>query len=873
MNSTNSESIFENVSWEDLPEIRQRMGYQSFYDSLFEYERNKYQSYLNNYQEQHFKSKLMKLLFHWDKSILVKQMIQEVKKYICKQTGIEEIEEKEEKEQKEKEQEEKEQQLDINSCFNIPKEIEINIDDYDTQKELEIKLKEILSKVENDRTNKIYFAYKSIELAIKLINISDNSEKYKQLKLTVLGKINEFIKDPQMDCLKNKLAEFYKKLGGLTETIKSKCADWELTEACLLEFLYFKQTPSFIVTNLLDTDPEDYHDVLTLNGEKYKYTYFIWRREGDPNLIRAREDEIITRENFKKYSRFQTVGWSVKQLRTFFNINILPIILQKSNININVNLPNYKEIIDNVLFKSKLNKLIDEYITTNTIAINTNNLSEIKEKINASLNNLKDLSPYSITRYMDDNIFYFFIAQLMKQQAIVQKSLQEKIQNIQTKIENKTGTGSKYKWQRMCAKLGNLEIEQLRELAVIENISNYQMKSKRELCKEFEEILQRKINEQRRQMIQYIPEPEKPRDTKNKKLNEQLNKLFTRHIQNNLTDSEKKHKQRYPKQYSQKCQNSDSLTGDDLTDIKPEFFFTYKHNNKIFCEDIRILYDQIQRGIDENPYDRTPLSPELIETIKKTYKKLKATMLSLKDTQVEEEAIPLESVLTSKTADLLGLLFHHAPIENFLHCDQNIFREFVMYLEDEHILSNREAEHIISLRDLQAQKIGLVDLLTMKIRNDPNVVDGFSSMASNITDVYNRVFTDELASDQESSEQESINEPLQNESDNIIIQRKAMIFFSKLQNVPGINHLNIVRTGSAKISDLIRYLIDANVFEIRLLDEWTRTGLLSREGVPIEANLVKLKIEVLQKLINIIQDTPDAAETISNIVRTHDIFN
>ena len=61
----------------------------------------------------------------------------------------------------------------------------------------------------------------------------------------------------------------------------------------------------------------------------------------------------------------------------------------------------------------------------------------------------------------------------------------------------------------------------------------------------------------------------------------QLNELFKRHIQNNLTDAEKKHKQRYPEQYSQKCQNTDSILGDDVNDIKPEFFFTYKHNNII----------------------------------------------------------------------------------------------------------------------------------------------------------------------------------------------------------------------------------------------------------------------------------------------------
>jgi hypothetical protein len=536
--------------------------------------------------------------------------------------------------------------------------------------------------------------------------------------------------------------------------------------------------------------------------------------------------------------------------------------------------------------------------------------------------------------------------------------------NIRTRIEKKQSTEFKYKWQQMCAKLTKWDIEQLRELAVIENIPNYQIKSKRELCKEFEEILQRKIDDHRRQMIRYIPDPEKPSDAKDT----QLNELFERHIQNNLTPNEQRHKQRYPQQYSQKCQNNDSLLGDSLTDIKPEFFFTYKHNNKIFCDDIRILYDQvIKRQEINNPYDRTPLSQEVIKSIEKTYNKLKDTMLSLKDEE-NEQPVPLQSILTSKTTDLLALFFHHAPMENFIYSDEIAFTDFVMYLKIDSILSEREAQYIMDLPDLQSQKIGLVDLLTMKIRNDENVIDGFSSMASSITDIYNNVFTDQLdspipsepsptdessepsptdessepsptdessepsptdessepsptgesseqpftfrfedlnfetddtdisddesyqpssvGSDDESyqsqssltsDEESEISSPTQSnsqqESDNIVIQRKAIVFISNLTNVPDINYLNIIRTNSQKIADFIRYLIEANILNAYVLYEWTQTGLLSQEGVLIETNLPKLKIKLLEKLIEIIQDTPNTAEIISNIIRTHNIFN
>jgi hypothetical protein len=864
MASENLQSIFETTPFEDWGGIRDKMGYPSFYDSLFEYERNKYQIYLNNYQQVgHYKSNVINFFNNNGK-----QIVQEFKRYICEKIGIDKGQETT------VEEHEPVEQVDIDSCFNIPKEQQINIDDYNTQDEIKRKLSDLLHSIDDTDVAEMkrYLAYKSIEFAVKGIYISPGEAQYKRLKKTVIGKIEEYVDDTRMACVKHKLKEFYKKLTGYAyKKTYSKCDDWELTEECIREFIYFNKTPSFIVENVLNTEPEDYSDVLTLDGERYKYTYFIWRREGDPNTRRADQGEVVTRENFKNYSRFDTVGWSTKQLRTFFATNIVPIILQKCNIAINVNLPNYKNIIDEALYKAKLNSLIDEYINTNTISINMNYISEIREKLkDLSKDRLENISPYRLSLNMGNRLYYF-ISRLMKQQAIVQKSLQEKIINIKTRVANKSGKGIKYKWQSMCAKLQTWDIQQLRELAAIENIDNYQMKSKRELCKEFEEILQRKINDQRRQMIRYIPEPEKPENPKDK----QLNDLFERHIQNNLTESEKKHKQRYTEQYSQKCQNNDSLSGDDLTDIKPEFFFTYKHNNKIFCDDIRVLYEQvIERGQRKSPYDRTPLSPELIRFIETTYEKLRDTMISLKDEEVEEEPIPLQSILTSKTTDLSGLLFAHAPVENFLQCDQNIFKEFAMYLEDGGVISNRESQYIFNLPDLQSRKIALVDLLTMKIRNDENVFDGISSMASNITDIYNSVFTDELESESTISQETSPSQIQQgSEDENQIIQRKAIIFISKLSNVSGITPLNITRTSGTKISDFIRYLIEGDILNIQVLYGWTQTNLLSEEGVPIEASLTKLKIELLQKLINIIEWFPDTAQTISNIIRTHNIFN
>jgi hypothetical protein len=114
----------------------------------------------------------------------------------------------------------------------------------------------------------------------------------------------------------------------------------------LLEYIYFDQSPSIISTK----------DKLTINNENFYYNYFIWRRTGDPNIIKAPPELEITKDNFKKFSASHSVGWSVKQLKTYFITQILPIILQKSGLNINVNLKGYKRIINNFGWKRILYK-------------------------------------------------------------------------------------------------------------------------------------------------------------------------------------------------------------------------------------------------------------------------------------------------------------------------------------------------------------------------------------------------------------------------------------------------------------------------------------------------------------------------------------
>jgi hypothetical protein len=322
---------------------------------------------------------------------------------------------------------------------------------------------------------------------------------------------------------------------------------------------------------------------------------------------------------------------------------------------------------------------------------------------------------------------YKLIIELKATQVKVRSGLESKIEKIRERIEQKKLPKKyTYRWQRMCAKLTSLDIEELRELAQIEGIPYYNMKSKRELCQDFSEKLEEIIRQQRRQKIRYIKED--PEDPNN--------------IHNNLTNEEKQHKQRYPELYSKKCYNDESvLSSDDVSDIKNEFLFTYEHNGKIWCEDIRALYKYvIENKQRKHPYDRTPLSDKLVNLIKDTYKKLQKTMITLEDSE-EVPQLSKSSILTSKATSFVSFLYHPNPVSLFLESKSIIFNEFLMYLEEEDIVSQREISNILNLKDLLDKKIALVDLLTLKIKNDTNIIDGVSSMAVNITNVYNSVFS------------------------------------------------------------------------------------------------------------------------------------
>jgi hypothetical protein len=296
----------------------------------------------------------------------------------------------------------------------------------------------------------------------------------------------------------------------------------------------------------------------------------------------------------------------------------------------------------------------------------------------------------------------------------IQKSLNKKLLKIKTRVENQGLSGKyKYKWERMCAKLTKLDLEDLRELALVEGIKFVHMKSKRELCKELYE-----------------------------KLDQMIADLSI---------------------YSGQCQNDVSvLTSDNVPKnlqdmdqpdfIKSQYLFTYKHNGFVYCDDIRALYKyinesgrvwnrQTEQYEYKHPDTSSPLSQANVRAIYRAYSQLEEKIITLDDTEEQVEQLTPKQILSSFASTFSSKLMTGVKsIQLFIDCEQNKFKEFLTTLRSEDILTQNELNNITG--DLIKQKTDLVRILILKIDNDTVVTNGvrFSGISTIITEIYNETF-------------------------------------------------------------------------------------------------------------------------------------
>ena len=472
----------------------------------------------------------------------------------------------------------------------------------------------------------------------------------------------------------------------------------------IMEYIYFRESPTG------KFGEGGVEDEVEINNKIYRWHYFMWIRPGDPNLQQAPESEIITPQIMDNYNiTNKDFGWSTKQIKTFYKSIIVPYLLQKYLPEINSNHRRYKYIINRVLpFKKNSAYIIKQFLkNNNSLQLN----EEIIQKV------LFDKSDRFYKFFYFDDIYskiYELLGQLKYRQVKIQESLNIKLLRIKTRVEEQSLPGKyKYKWERMCAKLTKLDLEELRELALIEGITFVHMKSKRELCKELYE-----------------------------KLDQMVADLST---------------------YAQQCQNDFSvLTSDNVPKnlqdmdqpdfIKSQYLFTYKHNGLVYCDDIRALYKYINESgrvwnktLNKyeymHPDTRSALSESNVRAIERTYNNLDQKIITLNDeSNVTPDMTPQQILSAFSTTFSSKLMTHAKNIQLYINSDQNTFQTFLISLKLDNVLSQNEIDNIQG--DLISQKLALVRHLTLKIDNDTVVTNGvpFSGMSAIITEIYNETF-------------------------------------------------------------------------------------------------------------------------------------
>lgn len=406
-----------------------------------------------------------------------------------------------------------------------------------------------------------------------------------------------------------------------------------------------------------ESDNLELNEVKNINGQHFTYRYFLWINENDkPSNI----DEVITKENFFKFKiPILNNGWSKEQLVTFFRVNIVPIILQKSNLNININNPNYIKCLTKQS-KYDLHKIIKLYINNNSFSYENNE---------------------SIERLI--NCFKY-------KQSIIQKGITDKIRRIVKKSETK----KRYKWENLCGVLDKININDLYELAAYERIPYYSSMTRREICAELSKLAADRM----------------------------IKKGKIEH----------------------KCINEDSVSGDSIKDIPAEFFVSFYDNNKLFCEDIRSLYNIVNTTRNpKNPWNGVPFSRDIIKLIESEHYFLTQTVNTFDDIGQEKQVISNTSLLSSKTSDMLSLLNYPKPAGNFINATKEKINNFIQELIKELILDPRDIRILQNESDLTI-KLTLLNLLIEKIKNDRNQIETsigmLSSMAINISNIYNETF-------------------------------------------------------------------------------------------------------------------------------------
>ena len=197
------------------------------------------------------------------------------------------------------------------------------------------------------------------------------------------------------------------------------------------------------------------------------------------------------------------------------------------------------------------------------------------------------------------------------------------------------------------------------------------------------------------------------------------------------------------------CNNPIGILGENVADIPPEFFYHYTHDDGlVYCDDIRSLHKHVSLSDSpQNPYNRQPYSPELVDDISASYDRLQRRVVHMgdyDDGDLVNVPLPFEARFSQKLADLMTRLYHPVGPERLRGASADVWAGFLDALVDERVLSLNERSQVDAQPDLDQQKYFLVELIALKIDHDPRQIQtpqgALSQIAYWTTIVFNRVF-------------------------------------------------------------------------------------------------------------------------------------
>jgi hypothetical protein len=452
------------------------------------------------------------------------------------------------------------------------------------------------------------------------------------------------------------------------------------------QYLYFGVVPAFL------SDSER-------AAQGFSREYFLWTKS-DNDVERPDLRLAITAENFSSYRQNNIDGWDYFQLATFVRVNIIPEYFKLIEINMNQKHTFYLEYFQ--FDKIRLRNVILAYLHNKQSLFEPSLMNTIKNMsctdnsaifhFYGVINNLPNVPRYA--QIASTLLFSLAIDLKCAQYRNVQRLL-KKLKDSVIRPRKET---QRFKWQNLCSpsKLGSFHFDDLRELAALERIPQHMFLTKRELCAE----------------------------------------LATR-FENVIAGKEK---------IQSKCINTTSIMLTDIEDIPPEFFYSYSHNNKLYCDDIRDLYKHFQTSGASHPIDRTPVKQRLVSQVNEWYTYLTTTTNTLEDLFTAPQAVLSQSsLLSSKAADFASKLNYPNSLETFINADNTMLSLFTEELIAENLLSRQEKSTLSVLQDVTQYKMTLMEMLLLKIRNDPQQItlpngSRLSTVAINLSNVYNNHF-------------------------------------------------------------------------------------------------------------------------------------